>query len=429
MGPRLAALFFVGAALGSLVNWAIYTFAWHSRPISPWGPTPDDAAQRGWFDRLPIVGWFALRREAALHGPRFWLRPLLIELCSGAAVAALYWWEVCQLGLVRGQLPAAALIPALPLHFEFVSHVLLLVLMLAASFIDIDEKLIPDEITLPGALLGLLLAAALPLSLLPHVDERAAPPVAGVQLLPGAHGGAWYLEPVTVISPHAWPPPWGGAGTWTALTIALGCYWLWCFALTPRIWRGRQGTLRTIGIILARVRRELGRSPLREILVVGTVAIVAIWALAPEGNWAGLLTSLVGLAASGGIVWAVRLIGAAALRKEAMGFGDVTLMMMIGAFLGWQAGLILFFIAPFAGLVIGLLQLILRRDDVIPYGPFLCLAAAAVVVAWAPIWNWAQPLFGLGLLVPAALVVCLTLLGVFLAIWAAFKRWLFGNGE
>jgi leader peptidase (prepilin peptidase)/N-methyltransferase len=110
-----------------------------------------------------------------------------------------------------------------------------------------------------------------------------------------------------------------------------------------------------------------------------------------------------------------------------MGFGDVTLMMMIGTFLGWQPGLILFFLAPFAGLVIGLVQLILRHDDVIPYGPFLCLAAATVVVAWAPIWNWAQPLFGLGLLVPAVLVVCLALLGVFLAIWAAFKRWLFGD--
>jgi prepilin signal peptidase PulO-like enzyme (type II secretory pathway) len=430
MGPRLAALFVVGTALGSLVNWAVYTFAWQPRPISPWGPIPEGAAPRGWFDRLPVVGWFALRREAAFHGRGFWLRPLLIELGTGAAVAALYWWEVGQLGLIRGQLPPAAVVAALPLHLEFVSHVLLLVLMLAASFIDIDEKLIPDEITLPGTLLGLLLATTLPLSLLPHVDERAAPPVVGIEVLPPVgDAGAWYLEPLTVISPNAWPPAWGAALTWPALAIALGCFWLWCFALTPRIWRGRQGTLRTLGIILARVRRELWRSPLREILVVGTLAIVAIWALAPAGNWAGLLTSLVGLAASGGIVSAVRLIGSAALRKEAMGFGDVTLMMMIGTFLGWQPGLILFFLAPFAGLVIGLVQLILRHDDVIPYGPFLCLAAATVVVAWAPIWNWAQPLFGLGLLVPAVLVVCLALLGVCLAIWAAFKRWLFGDGE
>jgi len=110
-----------------------------------------------------------------------------------------------------------------------------------------------------------------------------------------------------------------------------------------------------------------------------------------------------------------------------MGFGDVTLMMMIGTFLGWQSGLILFFIAPFAGLAIGLLQLVLRRDDVIPYGPFLCLAAAVCVVFWAPIWNWAQPLFQQGVLVPAVLVVCLAMLGVVLAIWQAIKNALFGR--
>ncbi len=40
------------------------------------------------------------------------------------------------------------------------------------------------------------------------------------------------------------------------------------------------------------------------------------------------------------------------------------------------------------------MQFISRRDDVIPYGPFLCLASATVVVWWAPIWMWAQPLFG-----------------------------------
>jgi prepilin signal peptidase PulO-like enzyme (type II secretory pathway) len=160
---------------------------------------------------------------------------------------------------------------------------------------------------------------------------------------------------------------------------------------------------------------------------MGTAAIVFTWTRAADAHWAGLLTALVGLAASGGIVWAVRLIGTAALQREAMGFGDVTLMMMIGTFVGWQAGLILFFLAPFAGLAIGLVQLVFRRDDVIPYGPFLCLAAAACVVCWTPIWTWAQPMFQWGGLVPAVLVVCLAMLGVLLAIWQAIKNALFGR--
>jgi prepilin signal peptidase PulO-like enzyme (type II secretory pathway) len=141
----------------------------------------------------------------------------------------------------------------------------------------------------------------------------------------------------------------------------------------------------------------------------------------------GLFTSLVGLVASGAIVWAVRLIGTAALRREAMGFGDVTLMMMVGTFIGWQASLIAFFLAPFAGLIIGIAQFVLQRDDVIPYGPFLCLATAGVIVAWAPIWMWAQPMFGMGGLVPAVLVVCLAMLGVMLFVWGMIKAVLFGR--
>ena len=104
-------------------------------------------------------------------------------------------------------------------------------------------------------------------------------------------------------------------------------------------------------------------------------------------HWDALLTALVGMAAGGGLVWLVRILGTVALQEEAMGFGDVTLMAMLGAFLGWQACLIVFFLAPLAGLVLGLVQLLLRRGKYIPYGPFLCLAALATIVGWATIWN------------------------------------------
>jgi prepilin signal peptidase PulO-like enzyme (type II secretory pathway) len=135
------------------------------------------------------------------------------------------------------------------------------------------------------------------------------------------------------------------------------------------------------------------------------------------------------LVGSGGIVWAVRLIGTAALRREAMGFGDVTLMMMVGTFLGWQACLIAFFLAPFSALIIGIMQFVSRRDDVIPYGPFLCLASVAVIVFWAPIWVWAQPMFAQGVLVPLVLIICLAMLGVMLAVWQMIKTFIFGRPE
>ncbi|HVJ83068.1 MAG TPA: prepilin peptidase, partial [Planctomycetia bacterium] len=56
-------------------------------------------------------------------------------------------------------------------------------------------------------------------------------------------------------------------------------------------------------------------------------------------NWnryIALVGSLLGLLAGGGIVWIVRLVASNVFRREAMGLGDVTLMMMVGSFLGWQ---------------------------------------------------------------------------------------------
>ncbi len=166
---RLFIVFVAGACLGSLVNWAIYSLAWNARPISPWSRRSGEARRRRWGDRVPVFGWLALSRQAVVHGPWFWVRPMLLEIAFGVALAALYWWEVGRLGLIQGQLPGIAIAPPVgAIHWQFISHALLLCLMLAASFIDIDEKIIPDEITVPGTLLGLVLATAVPMSLLPQ---------------------------------------------------------------------------------------------------------------------------------------------------------------------------------------------------------------------------------------------------------------------
>lgn len=67
---------------------------------------------------------------------------------------------------------------------------------------------------------------------------------------------------------------------------------------------------------------------------------------------------------------------------ESMGGGDVKLLAMIGAFLGWQKALLAFFIAPFFGLAAGLINLLVKKDHTIPYGPFLSLGAVAAMF-WA----------------------------------------------
>jgi len=60
---------------------------------------------------------------------------------------------------------------------------------------------------------------------------------------------------------------------------------------------------------------------------------------------------------------------------ESMGGGDVKLLAMIGAFLGWQKAIFIFFMAPLFGAIIGIINLVIKKDHTIPYGPFLSLAA------------------------------------------------------
>jgi hypothetical protein len=65
---------------------------------------------------------------------------------------------------------------------------------------------------------------------------------------------------------------------------------------------------------------------------------------------------------------------------------------------------------------------VLGRGDALPYGPFLCLATALVVVRWGEFWSYTAPLFAAGWLVPIVLVVCLMLCGAMLAVWSLIKR-------
>jgi len=60
---------------------------------------------------------------------------------------------------------------------------------------------------------------------------------------------------------------------------------------------------------------------------------------------------------------------------ESIGGGDVKLLAMIGSFMGWKLTILTFFIAPFLGAIVGIYVLIFKKSHLIPYGPFLSLAA------------------------------------------------------
>ncbi|MBU1862157.1 MAG: prepilin peptidase [Candidatus Omnitrophica bacterium] len=99
----------------------------------------------------------------------------------------------------------------------------------------------------------------------------------------------------------------------------------------------------------------------------------------------GFSYALIGLVVGGGMIYLTGVIGDAIFKKESMGGGDVKLMAMIGAFLGWKYAVLTFFLAPFFGAIVGLYVKFVQKKDIIPYGPFLSFAALLSLFAGDPI--------------------------------------------
>ncbi len=103
-----------------------------------------------------------------------------------------------------------------------------------------------------------------------------------------------------------------------------------------------------------------------------------VCALSPR--LAAACSSLIGIAFGFALIWTIRFLGTLAFRKEAMGFGDVKYMGMLGGFLGWSGVLLTLGIAVIAGAVIGVIMKLVTRDPYVPFGPFLSLGAAATLL-------------------------------------------------
>ena len=291
--------FLIGTVVGSFLNVCIYRLPWQKSVIWPGSRCPKCWSAIAPRDNIPILSWIALRGECRDCGSRISVRYPLVEALVGLLFLGAFIVDVAAGPRGRwGQVDAQELAAA-------AYHSIFLALLVAATFIDYDLQIIPDQITLTGMAIGLIMGTI-------------------------------------------WPD----------------------------------------------VRPEPATDPARATTHVQ-----------------GFFTGLVGLAVGAGLTQAVR-VGASSVvglyRKdsEAMGLGDVTLMGMIGAFLGWQAAVLTFFLGPFFGLVHTARKLwfILRKwlgrrksstaDSELPYGPYLSMAAATLFFAWLYLWpNWAAGLF------------------------------------
>jgi leader peptidase (prepilin peptidase)/N-methyltransferase len=123
-------------------------------------------------------------------------------------------------------------------------------------------------------------------------------------------------------------------------------------------------------------------------IVVGLISAATILPL-------GLLEGLLGVLVGGGILWVLAWASPYLFGKEGMGGGDIKLLAMIGAFMGWKPALMTIMVGSFLGSIVGITLItaqLIKREDYIPFGPFLVCGALVALFFGQSILGWYQGL-------------------------------------
>lgn len=237
-----------GLIIGSFLNVCIYRVPRHLSIVWPASRCPSCGHELSWMENVPVVSYVALGgRCRACRGPISWQYPL-VEIVTGGMIVGLYWWYGPTTMFVVRAIFACA--------------------MLVLFVIDLQLRILPNTITLPGIGVGFVLSS-----------------IAG--------------------------PGW--------------------------------------------------------------------------------LDSLIGIAVGGGVLFG---LGEAYFRirgEEGLGMGDVKMLAMVGAFLGWKLALVTLVLSSLVGSVFGVGLMIVRREGLkyaLPFGTFLAVAALASAVAGDELLAW-----------------------------------------
>jgi len=253
-----------GLLVGSFLNVCIYRMPRDLSVVRPRSFCPTCRQTIRWYDNIPVVSYLVLRGRCRQCGAAIPLRYLLVEMLA----AALFAYTAGQLGLTLAALKWCL--------FE--------ALMIGLIFSDLEERILPDEFTLGGALAGLVLSL--------------------------------------------WVPMEWGYG-------------------------------------------HLFLGPLL------------------KGRWLSFGEAALGAILGSGLLWLVGAVYAALRRKEGLGFGDVKMMAVVGAFLGLHGALQTLVLGSLAGSVIGLVYIWLTKKDFktyeLPMGTFLGATAIGLALLTGPV--------------------------------------------
>ncbi|MGZ6236517.1 MAG: prepilin peptidase [Syntrophales bacterium] len=101
--------------------------------------------------------------------------------------------------------------------------------------------------------------------------------------------------------------------------------------------------------------------------------------------------SLLGILIGGGCLFAIAFLYEIIAKREGMGGGDIKLLAMLGAFLGWKSLFFVLFASSLLGAVVGVAAMVMEGQDMkyaVPFGPFLSIAAVAYLFVGADVMNF-----------------------------------------
>jgi leader peptidase (prepilin peptidase) / N-methyltransferase len=125
--------------------------------------------------------------------------------------------------------------------------------------------------------------------------------------------------------------------------------------------------------------------------VITLTGIVIGFLLSFTTDQPGWQSSLIGIVIGGGVLFLIAEIYYRVRHEEGLGMGDVKMLAMMGAFLGWPLAILSLMIASVAGTIIGIGLIVTRRGTMkyaLPFGTFLAIGAAVSAAAGQTILHW-----------------------------------------
>lgn len=426
-------VFAFGACIGSFLNVVIHRMPRGESLSFPPSHCPSCGRGIKVYDNIPILSWLVLRGKCRWCGAPISPRYLVVEALNGLLWVGLY---VCYfvLRVRRFDSGAAAAVAGDELALDqgwamFVAYASLLSALLACSAVDLELFLVPLPVMWFVAGVGVVACAVQPHPFLPTASalHAAMSFAAGVGLLgsmiavdkgllrPSFVDVPDRPQPVERDAQGGGRPEQGPKRRDESKSPAQRSAAL----KRSRKARRRRGSVGVTDEDGVNVRLEILREVL--FLVPAIVLALGVWVVFQVSPslakaWAGLfdpgahsllaprLTSvggaLFGFLIGGLWIWGTRILASLVIGREAMGMGDVHIFAGVGAVTGWVVPSLAFFVAPVSAIVVVLYLYARHRQRELPYGPWLALGTALVMILYDPLVRYVAPgmaaLFGQG---------------------------------